>query len=85
MKRSVLVTIAGIVLLFVLVFYSPFERQSGEFSQVLQSMGQHQKETSDVLTEQALEQVEGTVVGEHQVDGSNWSIPNIIRHVLGVD
>ena len=85
MKRSIFVIIAGIVLLYLLVFHSPFERQSGDFSKILTSMGKHQQEVSEVLTEQAIEDAEGTIVGEHEVDGSNWSIPNIIRHILGVD
>lgn len=85
MNKSKVISIAGIILLVMLVFWSPFERKSGGFTDALRAWGVHQQEASDEITNAAVSGFEGDVVGEHKVDGSNWSIPNIIRHLLGVD
>lgn len=78
--RQKILLILGIAALVLLVNELPWERQSSGLTEVLYSWGEQQEETSDKLTSAAVSGAEGTLVGEHQVDGSNWSIPNIIRH-----
>lgn len=79
-------TVIAIVLIALMVIYSPWgESPSSDFTDGLRGWGKGQAEISEKFTTSAVEGVEGTVVGEHKVDGSNWAIPNIIRHWLGVD
>ena len=85
MNKQKVATIAGLVVIACIVLYSPFERQAGEFSKVLRQWGSEQQEVSENVASTAVSDLEGTVVGEHQINGANWSIPNIIRHFLGVD
>lgn len=62
------------------------ERRPTEgFEQVLYAWGDKQQEESDKMVDAAVAPVEGDLVGEHEIAGANWSIPNIIRHWLGVD
>ncbi len=84
MKQK-LIYIVGIILVAAIVIYSPFERKNSEIGDILNDWGEHQQEMSDKFTDQVVSGAEGSWVGEHQVDGSNWSIPNILRHILGVD
>lgn len=77
--------IAGIALLLALVLWSPFERKEGGFTDILRYWGQEQEELSNELTSKAVSGAEGKYVGEHKEDGSNWSIPNILRSLLGVE
>lgn len=85
MRNGKLVSILAIALLAVMVIYSPFKSEEGDFSKVLRVWGNQQATQSEEITEDLLKDVEGNIVGEHKVDGSNWSIPNIIRHLLGVE
>ena len=85
MQKGKLFSIIGLVILVLMITFSPFESDKGDFSQILDVWGGQQTKQSEELTNKLLEDVEGGVVGEHKVDGSNWSIPNIIRHLLGVE
>lgn len=85
MRNGKLVSILAIALLAIMVIYSPFKSEEGDFSKVLRVWGNQQSIQSEEITEDLLKDVEGNIVGEHKVDGSNWSIPNIIRHLLGVE
>lgn len=80
--RMKLISIAGLIVLALLVSNLPWERQSSGLTEVLYSWGEQQEENSDRFTQFAVSGVEGELVGEHSIDGSNWSIPNIIRHWL---
>ena len=84
LKQKVL-SILGIVVIISIVLFSPYESSNGDFTKVLKSLGYHQEETANNITTYAVHDVEGNLVGEHQVDGSNWAIPNIIRHRAGVN
>lgn len=83
--RTKIMAIAGVALLLALVFWSPFEREEEGFTDVLRYWGDEQKELSDELTSKAVAGAEGKYVGEHKEDGSNWSIPNILRSWFGID
>lgn len=85
MKKGIAGSAVGLALLALLVVFSPWKDESskGGFSDILRSWGNKQSEVSEEITSSAVSGAEGTVVGEHQVDGANWSIPNIIRHWLG--
>lgn len=85
MNKSTMAGLAGIILLAVLILNSPFKSQEGDFSKILRVWGNQQSQQSEQITNDLLKDAEGNLVGEHEVDGSNWSIPNIIRHILGVD
>ena len=85
MDKQKTATIAGLVVILTIIFFSPFEREEGNLSKILRSIGDNQEVVSEQITSTAVSGIEGTVVGEHQVNGANWSIPNIIRHLLGVD
>ena len=81
--RAKIISIAVVVGLVLFVTYLPWERQSSGLTEVLYSWGEQQEQTSDRLTITAVSGVEGDLVGEHKVDGSNWSIPNILRNLFG--
>lgn len=81
--RTKIIAIAGVLVLAMLVTQLPWERKSSGLTQILYSWSDQQEETSDKLTEFAVSGAEGNLVGEHEVDGSNWSIPNILRHWFG--
>ena len=81
MRQKVLL-IAGLLALALFVNNLPWERQSSGITNILYLWGEQQEETSDKITTSTVAGVEGELVGEHMVDGSNWSIPNIIRHWL---
>lgn len=76
----------GIVIVLILVLYSPWavEENKNSFQSILRGWGQSQTEVSEKFTTGVVSGVEGDLVGEHEIDGSNWAIPNIIRHWLGV-
>lgn len=87
MRRSVVLSAIGIIILAVLVITNPFEKTNSEgdsFTDVLYAWGDRQEECSEEITAAAVSEIEGSIIGEHKIDGSNWSIPNIIRHWLGV-
>ena len=81
--RAKVLAIAGLIGLFLLVTKLPWERQSSGLTRILYNWGEQQEQTSDKFTTYVVEDVEGDLVGEHKVDGSNWSIPNILRHWFG--
>lgn len=85
MNKGKIGSIIGILVILAIVFFSPFKREEGEFSKILRYAGDQQFEASETWTDKAVGDVEGKLVGEHQIKGANWSIPNIIRHILGVD
>lgn len=76
----------GIVIVLILVLYSPWavEENKNSFQSILRGWGNSQTEISEKFTTEVVSGVEGGLVGEHEIDGSNWAIPNIIRHWLGV-
>ena len=78
-------SVIGIVVIAVIVLYSPFGHEQGEFSKVLYSLGYHQQEASEKISSYAVKDLEGELVGDHKVNGSNWAIPNIVRYWLGVN
>lgn len=76
----------AIIIIALMVIYSPWgESPKSDFTRGIRGWGDEQQETSERFTTAAVSGVEGGVVGEHEIDGSNWAIPNIIRHWLGVD
>lgn len=81
--RAKALTIAGLIALSILVNNLPWERQSSGLTEVLYGWGEQQEENADTITNIAVSGAEGSFVGEHQVKGANWSIPNILRHWLG--
>lgn len=85
--RSKILAIIGIVVLYVVVQNLPFERESSEITDWLYEQSEEQVETNTEMVDKAASTVEDSVlVGEHQIHGANWSIPNLIRHwVLGVN
>lgn len=86
MKKIGIFSIIGLVIVAWLVVAKPYgEPQTSNFGSILHVWSQEQEETSEELTDKAVAGVEGTLVGEHQVNGANWSIPNLIRHFLGVE
>lgn len=76
----------GMLLILSLIFSSPWaeERHTSDFGSILQYWGSEQEKVSDKFTTAAVSPVEGKYVGVHEINGSNWAIPNIIRHWLGV-
>lgn len=85
MKKSNVISIAGLLLLGWLVVCKPFgESTQGNFSKILTIWSNNQQEESEELTSKAVSGVEGKYVGEHKIKGSNWYIPNILRQWFGV-
>ena len=80
-----LLAIAGLAALYILVTQLPWERQSSGLTEWLYTQGEQQEENANIITETAVSGLEGEggLAGDHEVDGSNWSIPNIIRHLIG--
>ena len=78
---------AGIIAVSLVVapsLLSNSKSDGDEFSSLLHTWADEQEELSDDITTEAVSGIEGDIVGEHEEDGSNWSIPNIIRHwILG--
>ena len=91
MKKAGIFSIIGLCVIAWLVVAQPFsgdgdsDEPQESFTSVLYAMGERQSEASNAVVDVATSTVEGSVVGEHRMDGSNWSIPNIIRHWMGVD
>lgn len=85
MNKAKTCGLIGLIVLLLIVFCLPYERETGAFSQILYAWGERQEESSDKIIDKAVSGVEDDLVGEHQIKGANWSIPNIIRHLLGVD
>ena len=84
MRQNIFV-IAGLLALALLVNNLPWERQSSGLTEVLHQWSDEQEVMSEQITSVAVSGAEGTLVGEHQINGANWSIPNILRHWLGGD
>lgn len=83
--NGTIAAVIGLLLLAALVLWSPFKDDENKgFEQWLYTQAEEQEETSDKVTTEAVKPLEGEdgPVGEHKDDGSNWSIPNIIRHIL---
>lgn len=85
--RNKLFTIIGLMLVLMIIssvssVKEPAKKPGG-LAGVLYQWGEEQEGNSDVLTDAVVSGVEGTLVGEHQIDGANWSIPNLIRHWVG--
>ena len=82
--KEKLLPILGIVILYLFVTNLPWERQSSGLTEWLYEQGEEQEYNSEVITEAGVKPLEGEggIAGEHQVDGANWSIPNIVRHLL---
>lgn len=80
-------SVLGLVLIALMVIYSPWGNQpdEGSFTDIFRTWGDQQEEASDRYISETVSGVEGSWVGEHEIDGSNWAIPNIIRHLIGVD
>lgn len=86
MKKVGIFSMIGLVIIAWLVVAKPYgEPQQSNFGSILSVWGEQQEEVSEELTDKAVSGVEGDLVGEHQINGANWSIPNLIRHFLGVE
>lgn len=83
--RTRIIIIAVLVLLAILVNSVPSEKSTSGITQFLYNVGESQEDLSNDLTNMTVSGAEGSIVGEHRVDGSNWSIPNILRHLVGGD
>lgn len=81
--RQKLLAIVGLLVLALIVTKLPFERQTNDMSKLLYEWSDEQAEMSESVTNEAVSGAEGSLVGEHEINGSNWSIPNIVRHWLG--
>lgn len=85
-KKGVIGGVVALVVLALLVNFLPFERQSSPLTDWLRGQAEEQEENSDKITSEIVKGAEGDgrFAGEHEVDGSNWAIPNLLRHwVLG--
>lgn len=82
MKERLLSAVLILFIAFLVNGFAPEEPTSG-ITQFLYNISDEQEEFSNDLTEAAVRPVEGTIVGAHKVDGSNWSIPNILRNIVG--
>lgn len=82
-NRAKVLAIAGLLGLALLVQALPWERQSSGITDILHLWGEQQEETSDKITSAAVAGAEGKWVGEHDIKGANWSIPNILRYWFG--
>lgn len=87
--RNKLFTIIGLALILIIISSVSSVKESVNKSTglagVLCQWGEEQEDNSEVLTDAAVSGLEGTLVGEHEIDGANWSIPNLIRHWVGGD
>ena len=90
--RERLLSIIALLALSVVVNSLPSEHRKGSdfisgtdgtFGSIIMSWGEGQAEASDKITTEAVSGLEGTMVAEHEDDGSNWSIPNILRYYFG--
>lgn len=80
--------IAGVITLIAivaLVFWSPFESKDGGFTDILRHWGTQQEELSEDITNKVVKPVEYKITGETEEHKSNWSIPNIIRNMFGIE
>ena len=74
----------GIASLLLLYSCIPIESKPNSFSSWLHQQSEEQQQTSNNVTNVLVSPMEGEnkVAGEHKEDGSNWSIPNIVRNLL---
>lgn len=81
-KKGMVGSLIALALLAILVNCLPFERESSPLTEWLFSQGEQQEENSDKITSEVVKgaEGEGKFAGEHVVDGSNWAIPNLLRH-----
>ena len=82
--KKILAGIAAFLLIY-FILTAASNNVSGGFSKVLYLLGDDQENLSNEITDNVVSNAEGVVVGASKVDGSNWSIPNIIRNFLGGD
>lgn len=73
----------GIIVLVTVLASSPYKGEHTAFGAWLDQMGDKQQEYADQQTNAVVAPAEGDIVGNHEIDGSNWAIPNIIAHWLG--
>lgn len=80
MKQKIL-AIVGLAIIALVVIINPYgdTKPANSLTSILHQWGEEQASTSEMYTSQAVSGAEGTLVGEHQISGANWSIPNIIR------
>lgn len=79
--------VIGVFLIFAIIVTTIDDGtyEVSDFGSILLQWGDEQEDVSDRFTVEVTAPLEGEIVGEHEVNGANWSIPNIIRHWLGVD
>ena len=77
-------TIIGIIILLLFLFNSPFGKKSTGFVSILYKQAAEQADNADRITDDLASNMEGEgkLAGEHNASGSNWSIPNILRHIV---
>ena len=79
-----LLSAIALICLVLFVANLPFDSDGGggTITEYLYGIADRQEHVAEVVTDEAVSGVEGTLVGEDAVNGSNWSIPNILRHLL---
>lgn len=85
MKDSKVLIYIGFIVLILILIWSPKGNSTGTFSDILNHIGNKQEYYSQEITNNIVSEAESKHIGEHKEDGSNWSIPNIIRSTLGVN
>lgn len=85
MKDNKVLMYIGFIVLILILIWSPKGNNTGTFSDILNHIGNKQEYYSQEVTNNVVSEVERKHIGEHKEDGSNWSIPNIIRSMLGVN
>lgn len=86
-KKSNIPALIGVGVIALIVIYSPIQKEKdGEsFTDFFGKMGTQQSELANKLTDKAVSKFEGVYVKESEEDGSNWSIPNILRKLFNIE
>lgn len=85
-KQKAIAIVGLAIVLFITLSgqFKPDGTKDDGFSRILYAWSYRQEEASEKITDAAVAPVEGAVIGTHLPNGANWSIPNIIRNLLGV-
>ena len=82
LKDKAIGLIAILIFVWLVNTFEPVNQENSLMS-YLHYFSEEQEKSSNQMVEGAVSGFEGTYVGEHEIDGSNWSIPNILRHYFG--
>lgn len=80
--RQKILTGVGVVILLAAIAKASSKSEPSGLAGALYEIGVRQEQTADILTDAAVTDVEGHLVGEDAVDGTNWSIPAILRNIF---